>query len=71
MGIASQKNGAQKNFSSKVLKIELLGPNRSLFGILDLPGIFETPVGTVTEPEQRGVEDMVVAYMRRPENIIM
>jgi hypothetical protein len=71
MGIASQKRGAQKNFSGKVLKIELSGPNRSLFGILDLPGIFETSVGTVTDPERQGVEDMVVEYMRKPENIIM
>lgn len=71
MGISTRKRGGRKNFSSKVLRVELSGPKRSQFGILDLPGIFGASVGTVTEPERRGVEEMVVAYMQRPENIIM
>jgi hypothetical protein len=71
MGISSGRRGGQKNFSSKVLKVELSGPKRSLFGILDLPGIFGASVGTVTDHERRGVEEMVIAYMQRPENIIM
>ena len=45
-----------KNFSSKVLKIELEGPNRSYFGILDVPGIFRAKTVGITEEERKGVE---------------
>lgn len=71
MGITTRKEGEPKNFSSKVLKIELSGPGRSHFGILDLPGIFGAATGDVTEEERIGVDKLVTAYMQRPENIIM
>jgi hypothetical protein len=70
MGISTRKGG-KKNFSSKVLKIELSGPGRSHFGILDLPGIFGAATRNVTEDERIGVDKLVTAYMQRPENIIM
>ncbi len=60
-----------KNFSSKVLKIELSGPGRTHFAILDLPGIFGTATKNVTNEEMNGVTRMVTSYMERPENIIM
>lgn len=71
MGISGRKEGNQKNFSSKVLKIELSGPRRSHFGILDLPGIFGAATGPITKDEREGVDKMVIAYMEKPENIIM
>jgi hypothetical protein len=71
MGISGRKKGNHKNFSSKVLKIELSGPGRSHFGILDLPGIFGAATGPITKEEREGVDKMVIAYMEKPENIIM
>jgi hypothetical protein len=59
------------NYSSKVLKIELSGPNRLHFGILDVPGIFLTAIGDVTEADRNGVTQMVTAYMKKPQNIVM
>ncbi|KXH25510.1 vacuolar sorting protein VPS1 [Colletotrichum simmondsii] len=40
MGIKRGKGHATKNFASQVLRIELSGPSRSHFSILDVPGIF-------------------------------
>jgi hypothetical protein len=55
-----------------VLKIELTGPKRSHFGILDLPGVFSaTTRATIKKHEMEGVTEMVSSYMRRKENIIM
>ncbi|KAH6712291.1 P-loop containing nucleoside triphosphate hydrolase protein [Leptodontidium sp. MPI-SDFR-AT-0119] len=73
MGIAS-KDGPlkkRKNFSSDVLRIELLGPNRSHFGILDVPGIFHTITNTVTKEDMRRVDAMVTSHMKKPENVII
>ena len=72
MGILSSSHGSQKrNFSSQVLKIELTGPNRSHFAILDVPGVFSTATGGVTEEERVGVTQMATSYMQKPGNIIM
>lgn len=71
MGIIHRRKGEAKNFSSNVLKIELSGPGRSHFGILDLPGIFGAATRDVTEKERVGVDNMVMAYMKKRENIIM
>ncbi|KAL2066683.1 hypothetical protein VTL71DRAFT_2755 [Oculimacula yallundae] len=73
MGLAS-KDGPlkkRKNFSSDVLRIELHGPNRSHFGILDVPGIFHALTDTVTEEDMRKVNDMVISHMKMPENVII
>jgi hypothetical protein len=70
MGISDGKGGG-RNFSSKVLKIELSGPGRSHFGILDLPGIFGAATGPITNRDREGVDKMVIAYMQQPENIIV
>jgi hypothetical protein len=71
MGIRPQDRTGRKNFSSKVLKIELAGPNRSHFGILDVPGIFRAKRTGVTDQEMRGVAELVTSYMKKKENIIM
>jgi hypothetical protein len=69
MGLSGETARERKNFSSKVLKIELSGPSRSHFGILDLPGIFGA--GNTTDEERDGVRVMVESYMKGPQNIIM
>ncbi len=61
----------RKNFSSDVLRIELHGPNRSHFGILDVPGIFHAVTDTVTKEDMRRVTAMVTSHMKQPENVIM
>ena len=72
MGINTQGSGTnQRNFSSHVLKIELSGPTRSHFAILDVPGIFENMLRGTTETEMDAVTDMVTSYMRQEKNIIM
>ena len=71
MGILSSDGSQTRNFSSQVLKIELTGPNRSHFAILDVPGVFSTATGSVTEEERVGVTKMVSSYMQKTGNIIM
>ncbi|KAH6666614.1 P-loop containing nucleoside triphosphate hydrolase protein [Halenospora varia] len=71
MGLDSSQASDVRNYSSKVLKIELSGPRRSHFAILDLPGIFSALVGGVSKRERDGVTMMVSSYMKKPENIII
>lgn len=53
------------------MKIELSGPKRSHFAILDLPGVFSSRRGGVSKREMDGVLSMVNSYMGKPENIVM
>lgn len=71
MGISTNSEGVQKNFSSLVLRIELSGPRRAHFGILDIPGTFSLVTRTVTQQDLDGVTEMVTSYMKMPQNIIM
>lgn len=71
MGIFTRDGVKKRNFSSKVLKIELLGPERSHFGILDVPGVFTLRLDGITAEESAGVDKMVTSYMAKPQNIIM
>lgn len=70
MGIMPGPGSGKKNFACEVLRIELSGPERSHFSILDVPGVFTNPYD-VKEDEMKGVQDMVVEYMKKDENIVM
>ena len=71
MGINKRgKAKSAKNFATEVLKVDLKGPDRAFFGILDIPGIFNNTV-EIGEAEMTGVRQMVIEYMKRPENIVM
>ncbi|KXH46427.1 vacuolar sorting protein VPS1 [Colletotrichum salicis] len=70
MGIKRGQGLAAKNFASQVLRIELSGPSRSHFSILDVPGIFSY-AHDVNEDEEHGVRQMVGEYMRQPANIVI
>ncbi|KAH9884771.1 vacuolar sorting protein VPS1 [Xylariomycetidae sp. FL2044] len=70
MGIRSGKGTDKKNFATQVLRIELSGPGRSHFSIVDVPGLF-TYAHTVNESEMGGVKNMILEYMRRPENLVI
>lgn len=71
MGISANDILGRKNFSSKVLKVELSGPTRSHFGILDLPGIFSAKTQGISAREKDGVTEIVTEYMKKKENVIM
>ena len=70
---ADGTEGASKrpNFSSDVLRIELSGPNRSHFSILDVPGVFQSRTNNITLGEMAGVKNMVSAEMRREQSIVV
>lgn len=70
MGISPGTGRGAKNFASEVFKIELSGPNRSYFSILDLPGTFNNAV-KVNEQDPFQIEAMIIEYMKNPDNIVM
>ena len=61
----------KRNFARDVLKVELSGPNRSYFSILDVPGVFQSLTKDLTADEKVGVRDMVARYMQPSQSIIM
>ncbi|KAL8781437.1 MAG: hypothetical protein Q9213_005988 [Squamulea squamosa] len=78
MGIkhdVTTKNGVhtsgKRNFARDVLKVEISGPNRSYFSILDVPGVFQSLTKDLTLDEKVGVRDMVARYMQPQQSIIM
>lgn len=73
MGLGDGSGPLAKHFSSMVLKLEISGPERSHFGILDIPGIYGNPRDNTrqAELEMTGVEKMAISYMQKKENIIM
>ncbi|RSL99064.1 hypothetical protein CDV31_012360 [Fusarium ambrosium] len=70
MGISPGTGRGAKNFASEVFKIELSGPNRSYFSILDLPGTFNNSVN-VNKQDPFQVEAMIIEYMKNPDNIVI
>ncbi|KAI6778217.1 uncharacterized protein J7T54_004112 [Emericellopsis cladophorae] len=70
MGIKPGTGPGKKNFATQVLRVELSGPTRSHFSILDIPGYVASPVN-INESEMRGIQDMMVQYMKQPENILI
>lgn len=70
MGINPGKSSNKKNFAVEVLKVEISGPTRSHFSILDVPGIFSNDFN-VKEGEMSGVRNLVIEYMKQPESIVM
>lgn len=59
------------NFSNDVLKVEISGPNRSYFSILDLPGIFQSLTKDLTEVEKFGVRNLSANHMTSKQSVIM
>ncbi|KAL8823924.1 MAG: hypothetical protein Q9191_005437 [Dirinaria sp. TL-2023a] len=47
------KSDEAKHFSSDVLRVEISGPNRSYFSIIDLPGVFQSLTKNLTVKEKR------------------
>lgn len=66
----SEQKG-ERNFSDDVLKIEISGPDRSHFSILDVPGVFQSLTKDLTDKEKDGVRAMVTSYIASKQSIIM
>ncbi|KAL8969434.1 MAG: hypothetical protein Q9197_004340 [Variospora fuerteventurae] len=65
------KSTGRRNFSSDVLKVEISGPDRSYFSILDVPGIFQSLTKDLTSQEKDGVRSMVASYMKPKHSVII
>ncbi|KAF4335143.1 RBTMx2 [Fusarium beomiforme] len=70
VGIRKGKGPGTKNFVPDIVTVDLSGPNRSPFNILDLPGLIFSDFG-VNEPELRGTQELAKQYISRPENTII
>lgn len=70
MGIREGRGPGKKNFVPNVVKIELSGPNRAPFSILDLPGLVSS-AHNINPEEMEGVREMSVKYMERKESMVM
>ncbi|EQB57147.1 vacuolar sorting protein VPS1 [Colletotrichum gloeosporioides Cg-14] len=70
MGIRRGKGKGMKNFATQVLRIELSGPSRSHFSILDVPGLISN-AHAVNEYEMKAVNKMIDDYIRQPANIVI
>jgi hypothetical protein len=70
MGFQDGFGKGKKNFATEVVKVQISGPNRTEFSILDIPGIVNNSAD-MNEREKEGIYEMAMEYMRRPENIIM
>ncbi|KAM5344824.1 hypothetical protein ACJ41O_010686 [Fusarium nematophilum] len=70
MGLRLGKGLNRKNFVAEVLKVELSGPNRSYFSILDLPGTFQN-ASNVNKADKDKVTGLITEYMKRPDSIVI
>ncbi|KAF8253495.1 P-loop containing nucleoside triphosphate hydrolase protein [Wilcoxina mikolae CBS 423.85] len=70
-GVECTDTTAGARFSDDVLKIELCGPMRPHFSVVDVPGIFQSETPYQTEEDIVFVENMVVRYLREPRTIIL
>ncbi|KAL1889653.1 hypothetical protein Sste5346_008772 [Sporothrix stenoceras] len=70
LGLDPGTGDHHKNFALEVLKVEISGPTRADFSILDIPGIFINDLA-VKPREMNGVSQMVIKYMCQPENIVI
>ncbi|KXJ85683.1 P-loop containing nucleoside triphosphate hydrolase protein [Microdochium bolleyi] len=70
MGIKEGTGPDTKNFATQVFRIELSGPARSHFTIVDIPGRISNPKG-INEHEMRGVQSMVLEYIKKPGAIVI
>ncbi|KAL8646468.1 MAG: hypothetical protein Q9226_006841 [Calogaya cf. arnoldii] len=61
----------KRNFAEDILKVEVSGPEKSYFSILDVPGVFQSLTKDLKSDEKFGVRDMVARYMQPSQSIII
>ena len=59
------------NFSEDTLKIEVQGPGRSHFAILDLPGNFHSLTGGLVDRDMKMVRNIFLRHMGYSQSIIV
>lgn len=64
-------DGANKGFSTDILRIELCGPTQPHLTLVDLPGLFRAGNKEQSDQDAELVEELVMGYMKRPRSIIM
>lgn len=67
----SVRKTALKDFSTDVLKIQISGPERTSFSIVDVPGVFHTPTDGMSKNEKVLVTKMVSRYMQASRSVIV
>ena len=61
-----------KTFSEDVLMLEVMGPDKGHFSIIDVPGIFRVPTeGRTTKADIEIVNRIVQGYVSNPRSIIL
>ena len=64
--------GPDKRFSKDVLKLELSGPEREHFSVVDVPGIFaNTSEGKTEDKDIDFVRDMVGGFMENTQSVML
>ncbi|RPB08693.1 P-loop containing nucleoside triphosphate hydrolase protein [Morchella conica CCBAS932] len=62
---------AEKRFSDDVLRIELCGPSRSHFSVVDVPGLFQSATMYQNEKDLEMVENLAKSYIEDERTIIL
>ncbi|KAM0234334.1 hypothetical protein ACHAP5_010148 [Fusarium lateritium] len=70
IGIRKGSGQLKKNFVPDIVTVELSGPNRSLFNILDLPGLVNSSVN-INKSELAGTHRLAIEYISKPKNTII
>ncbi|KAH0558671.1 hypothetical protein GP486_004679 [Trichoglossum hirsutum] len=63
--------GTSKNFSTSTLRLEITGPGRTPFTVIDLPGLFHASTSSQTTSEITGIREIVQRYVSTPGTIIV
>ncbi|KAK1451079.1 hypothetical protein CCUS01_11257 [Colletotrichum cuscutae] len=61
----------QRRFSHDVLRITVMGPDRSPLTLVDLPGLWSTSSNTQDKMDKGVVDSMVRAYLEEPRNVFL
>ncbi|KAK2751844.1 dynamin family protein [Colletotrichum kahawae] len=67
----SRDSTFQRRFSHDVLKITVMGPNRSPLTLVDLPGLWSTSSNAQDKKDKGVVDAMVRAYLEEPRNVFL
>lgn len=70
MGIDDEQ-GSGKAFTQDVLSIDILGPDRPLLSLVDLPGLIQNATKSATSDEVKMVHAITDEYIKRSRTICL
>ncbi|KAI5805779.1 P-loop containing nucleoside triphosphate hydrolase protein [Geopyxis carbonaria] len=70
-GVAAKPGESGIRFSDDTLKIELCGPDKPHFSVVDVPGLFQSATTYQTDEDAEVVENLVMRYMQSSRTIIL